>query len=909
MKYKVPLESTILLHNFNYERNTSLMYVFHKDQTLDNASPSYKGRISFTYDKNKLRPFRFEQISGNSYRFLRVKDLIDTLTSARIILINFFDKPKKTNEFLEFVNYYKLPKPKLIQLCEVCISSKKKVTQLKQSTTYNMYGKEVCRGCAVAEIKEEYTRRGIPITTSARKYYSELITRKRSVEEVVSNLWEAIQSTKKESKTSTKFDEIPADDLFAPKDMKASLHELNLTDNIAINLIDNWYNLGINKLLPAQILALKNGLLEKEDLLVVAGTSSGKTFIGEIAGVNNWKNDGSKFVFLTPLVALTNQKFESFKKRYRDIGARVTIRVGMSKIDTGEDIGVAQDGNFSKADIIVATFEAFDWILRSGNWKKIGKIGTLVIDEVQLLSDPERGVELDGIIGRIRTIFPKCQLIGLSATIGHPGELAKELGLKLVEYSKRPIPLERHLLMVNNHDERVELISSLIRKEIVKISSYRKRGQSMIFTNTRRRVQELASLLKMSGLRVVYYHAGLTYYQRKKIEIGFENGDYDAVVTTMALGAGADFPVSQVIFERPGMGARWLTIAEYHQMSGRAGRFGYHDYGKSMLIATPGEKIYASQDKSEEQAAFDLMVGEIEDIEGEVDFENESDQVLAIISSINPISQNKLVSYYSNLFFNTSQLKSILESLTTKGLIVVKDGNFYVTALGRALSESFLLPNFGFNIAKKMNKYTVRQISIEIAPIESVYVSKKVHARLEQAMKTKLSQRFFSDGILDLITNSVDIKKLPPYTINRIKEWIKVLFDCKCKENPYCVHPRYKLSNIILDLRLEGLNVKQIVFELNERFDIFVYQGDLLNWLDEVMHALHSVGRISKSMKYDNILSESKNVAHSLENPNYTGEILKSINTNTRVNSMVERKRIAKGSDSRKSHSSRKITK
>jgi len=42
-------------------------------------------------------------------------------------------------------------------------------------------------------------------------------------------------------------------------------------------------------------------------------------------------------------------------------------------------------------------------------------------------------------------------------------------------------------------------------------------------------------------------------------------------VTTAALGAGVDFPASQVIFDSLAMGIEWLTVQEFHQMSGRSG--------------------------------------------------------------------------------------------------------------------------------------------------------------------------------------------------------------------------------------------------------------------------------------------------------------------------------------------------
>lgn len=68
-----------------------------------------------------------------------------------------------------------------------------------------------------------------------------------------------------------------------------------------------------NHLLPIQYLAIKNGLMKDKNLLVVSATASGKTLVGELAGIPKAMN-GKKFIFLTPLVALANQKYRDFKK-------------------------------------------------------------------------------------------------------------------------------------------------------------------------------------------------------------------------------------------------------------------------------------------------------------------------------------------------------------------------------------------------------------------------------------------------------------------------------------------------------------------------------------------------------------------------------------------------------------------
>ncbi|MDY7081502.1 MAG: helicase-related protein, partial [Halobacteria archaeon] len=117
--------------------------------------------------------------------------------------------------------------------------------------------------------------------------------------------------------------------------------------------------------------------------------------------------------------------------------------------------------------------------------------------------------------------------------------------------------------------EKPDIVDRLVKREFNRKSSKGYRGQTIVFTNSRRRCHELAGRIETSAAA---YHAGLSHDERKGIERSFENGDIAAVVTTAALGAGVDFPASQVIFERMAMGIEWLSVQEFEQMLGRAGR-------------------------------------------------------------------------------------------------------------------------------------------------------------------------------------------------------------------------------------------------------------------------------------------------------------------------------------------------
>ncbi|MDL5504091.1 MAG: DEAD/DEAH box helicase, partial [Candidatus Methanoperedens sp.] len=178
----------------------------------------------------------------------------------------------------------------------------------------------------------------------------------------------------------------------------------------------------MEELMPVQALSIEAGLLERKNQLIISATATGKTLVGELAGLSNILNKKGRMLFLVPLVALANQKYEQFTRRYSSI-ATTSLRVGTSRITKG----IKGIRTTLSSDIIVGTYEGIDFIMRSGNAHTLGNIGTVVIDEVHTLEDEERGHRLDGLIARLKFIAPAAQYVYLSATVGNPGWLSEKL--------------------------------------------------------------------------------------------------------------------------------------------------------------------------------------------------------------------------------------------------------------------------------------------------------------------------------------------------------------------------------------------------------------------------------------------------------------------------------------------------
>jgi len=188
----------------------------------------------------------------------------------------------------------------------------------------------------------------------------------------------------------------------------------------------------IKELRPAQKKAVKAGLLDGKNVLVCTPTASGKTLIAELASLKAVLEKKKKAIYIVPLKALASEKYREFKRKYDKV-AKVALSIG--NMDSA-------DPYLADYDIIITTSEKLDSLMRHHTpW--LLNVGVVVIDEIHLLNDPGRGPTLEIIITLLRKVIKDVQIVGLSATIGNPEELAEWLEAKLVEDTWRPVLLKK----------------------------------------------------------------------------------------------------------------------------------------------------------------------------------------------------------------------------------------------------------------------------------------------------------------------------------------------------------------------------------------------------------------------------------------------------------------------------------
>lgn len=191
------------------------------------------------------------------------------------------------------------------------------------------------------------------------------------------------------------------------------------------------------KLTPIQKKCVIAGLLQGKSILACAPTASGKTMVATMAIANILET--GKAIYLVPLKALANEKFKEYTKLFEGTKYRVIQ-------STGDMDSVSS--YLASYDLLILTTEKLDSLLRHQiPW--INEVKTVVIDEIHLLNDTSRGPTLEIILTLLKQII-KPQLVGLSATIGNPQELADWLEAELVIDEWRPVVLHKGISMDGN---------------------------------------------------------------------------------------------------------------------------------------------------------------------------------------------------------------------------------------------------------------------------------------------------------------------------------------------------------------------------------------------------------------------------------------------------------------------------
>ncbi len=799
--------------------------------------PLFVGELILRKTDAGFRPHKFKVANERKGDFKPPSEFIDMLRTADRIMIARGGDTSQGAEFENMLRGFQL-KADTVKACRFCLLKNRFNFINRRSINYHR--EKVCEDCAREELYRVLKSSHFNYAEELCQRFEDIMLKTKDLDRTM-----AMISPDEVDRELTRFDSIAANTSIPT----GKIEDLPIDKNFKKLLLKKS-----DTLLPVQSLSVDNGLLKGYDQLVTSVTATGKTLIAELAGIENILKRKGKMLYLVPLVALANQKYDQFTTKYPSIGIRTSIRVGSERIKTSKSSSMKKTLD---SDIIVGTYEGIDYLLRTGNADLLGKVGTVVIDEVHVLGDAERGHRLDGVIARIKYAAPAAQFIYLSATVARPQLLAEQLGARLIEYEYRPVPIERHLLLCPEHSK-IKMMARLVREEFSLISSKGHKGQTIIFTNSRKNCHRIAEALPISAAP---YHAGLTSQERKKVEIAFLKGKLPVVVTTAALAAGVDFPSSQVIFESMAMGIEWLTMQDFLQMLGRAGRPDFHDRGVVVLLAVPNKRYSGEKGDTEDAVALKLLKGEMQHTEIDYGEDEKMEEILASSAVTSSFRDLKMI--HSSMLADYN-IDALMDRLKRNRFLHKKGDMISLTRFGKIASGHFLSVSKAFLIRDS--------VLVEQDPIATVSnleffdaVYYKYAARISAALQVNLPSRVFQGASLDILFEGENMEKLDVVLRDQLFEFAADFLTCGCRDSPYCGCAERKFSEKIISIRSEGYDPEGIVKKLENLYGITAYPGDMLGYLDNVVRNLEAVEMIAAAYSKKDISMRARNLRKLVE--------------------------------------------
>lgn len=534
-------------------------------------------------------------------------------------------------------------------------------------------------------------------------------------------------------------------------------------------ILSNWktlYPTGLNEL---QIAAINDGgVLNDQSTVVVAPTSSGKTFVGELATAKVI-SENKKAVFLLPYKALVNEKYDQFTSLY---GEKLGYRVIRCSGDYSDQTGKLLQGKY---DLAVLTYEMF-LSLALERQEILHSIGLVVIDEVHFITDPNRGITVELILthlllARAKGIHP--QLVCLSAVVGDLNGFDDWLECNKVVSHKRPIPLIEGVIDRTGLYQFVDVDGVVRTEQFIPRHEIRVRGKELsaqdiivplaqklliddekaiIFRNVRGKAQGCAAYLAADlGLPpasdaidalpqsdsstasdklrtcleggTAFHTSNLTREEREVVERAFRDptGKVRMLAATTTVAAGINTPADTVIIaenEFRGEDGRAFTIAEYKNMAGRAGRLGIRDRGRSIIYAETAHQ---------RQMLFSRYVqGRLENLHSSFDQQHVDTWLLRLLVQARAVPRNEVASLLARSYggylqnrTNPTWQSDMIAVVETKvdhmlrlGLAEEENGKISLTLLGQACGRSSL----AFSSAMRLVE-VIRSAGNDITPM------------------------------------------------------------------------------------------------------------------------------------------------------------------------------------------------